>query len=126
MKIAKVVYNTGRQWRSSEGGAGKVHDTGEDHVPTNWPDMNQQLPAAVKEHAQKQPINQTMTNPSGAGEAPQLENDRTKSSSMPIRFTTNPAPQQMEMWFGLDLRQAFVLGWAGTNHYPILKPTQAV
>ncbi|MCP4490470.1 MAG: hypothetical protein GY820_24610 [Gammaproteobacteria bacterium] len=104
----------------------EVHNTGDDHVPTNWPHVNQQLPAAVRKHAQKQPIDQTMTNPSGAGESPRLENDRTKSSSRPIRFTTNLAPQQMEMWFGLDLRQAFVLGWAGKNHCPILKPAQAV
>ena len=27
-------------------------------------------------------------------------------------------------WFRLDLHQAFILGWAGTNQFPILKPVQ--
>ena len=28
----------------------------------------------------------------------------------------------MELWFGIGLKPGFVLGWAGTNQFPILKP----
>ena len=31
----------------------------------------------------------------------------------------------MELWFGIGLKPGFVLGWAGTNQFPILKPAQA-
>ena len=28
----------------------------------------------------------------------------------------------MELWFDIGLKPGFVLGWAGTNQFPILKP----
>ncbi len=77
------------------GSAGKVHDTGEDHVPIKWPDLNQQLPAAVRDHAQKQSVNQTMTNPSGAGD---LHNLRMTGPNHPPGQSVSPLTQHHNRW----------------------------
>ena len=49
-----------------------------------------------------------------------------------VIFQANPFSYQltrlprMELWFGIGLKSGFVLGWAGTNQFPILKPALSV
>ena len=61
----------------------------------NWPDINQQLPAAVRDHAQKQSVNQTMTNPSGAGD---LHNLRMTGPNHPPRQSVSPLTRHHNRW----------------------------
>ena len=39
----------------------------------------------------------------------------------PFSYQLTRLPR-MELWFGIGLKPGFVLGWAGTNQFPILKP----